>query len=161
MLIEAWKRVQLEGWSLRIAGPDEGGHLAYVKKLVASAGLDQVIHFIGPVGSDYKEQVYTAAELFILPTYSENFGIVVAEALAHGLPVITTKGTPWHCLEIAQCGWWVEATTEGIAEALKQATSCSSEALASMGAKGHAMVNRSYGWEPIARQFIDTYQGVQ
>ncbi|MEZ5591148.1 MAG: glycosyltransferase [Gammaproteobacteria bacterium] len=47
-----------------------------------------------------------SADLFVLPSFSENFGVVIAEALAHGVPVITTRGTPWKGLLQHGCGWW-------------------------------------------------------
>ena len=51
---------------------------------------------------------YAAADLFILPTLDDNFAMTVAEALAHGTPVISTKGAPWQDLETHGCGWWID-----------------------------------------------------
>jgi glycosyltransferase involved in cell wall biosynthesis len=160
MLIEAWKRVQPEGWTLHIAGPDEGGHLAEVQKLIAAACLDHVIRFLGPINGRNRLVAYSSADLFILPTYSENFGIVVAEALAHEVPVITTKATPWLRLEEKHCGWLVEASPDGITDGLKRATSCHSITLKEMGRNGRAMVAENYAWKPIAERFIAAYQSV-
>ena len=53
-----------------------------------------------------KEELYRRADFFVLPTFSENFGSVVAEALGYGVPVITTKGAPWEDLLNHKCGWW-------------------------------------------------------
>jgi glycosyltransferase involved in cell wall biosynthesis len=124
MLIEAWARVRPDGWYLHIAGPDEAGHRAEVQNAVFAAGLGEVVFFVGPIEAEKKESAFSNADLFVLPTHSENFGIVVAEALAHGLPVLTTTGAPWSTLAERGCGWWVDATVEGIAEGLRQATSC-------------------------------------
>ena len=92
--------------------------------------------FVGPIEGEKKESAFSNADLFVLPTYSENFGIVVAEALAHGLPVLTTTGAPWSMLPERGCGWWVDATVEGIAEGLRQATSCDPETLVRHGYEG-------------------------
>ena len=73
---------------------------------------------LGPIEGEKKQSVFSNANLFVLPTHSENFGIVVAEALAHGLPVLTTTGAPWSMLSERDCGWWVDATVDGIAEGL-------------------------------------------
>ena len=76
-----------------------------------------------------KTSAFLDADLFVLPTHSESFGMVVAEALAHGLPVLTTTAAPWSILRERGCGWWVDATVDGIAEGLRQATSLDSETL--------------------------------
>jgi len=98
-LVEAWHRVRPEGWRLLIAGPDEGGHRAEVERLVGALDLQREVSFVGPVSDDEKWDLYRGADLFVLPTHSENFGIVVAEALGVGLPVLTTRGAPWRALE--------------------------------------------------------------
>jgi glycosyltransferase involved in cell wall biosynthesis len=158
MLVEAWARVRPEGWRLKIVGPDEGGHRAQVEQTVAAAGLGTVVSFTGPLDGEEKAAAFFDADFFVLPTYSENFGIAIAEALAHGLPVLTTTGAPWPMLHERGCGWVVEPGVDEIAGALRQATSCTSSALRAMGANGREFVNAEFGWEGIARQFVATYE---
>ena len=160
MLIEAWGRVRPEGWILRIAGPDEAGHQKQVEKAVTSAGLGQVVSFTGPLAHGLKTSAFFDAELFVLPTHSESFGIVVAEALAHGLPVLTTTGAPWSILPRSGSGWWVDATVDGIAEGLHQATILDSETLRSMGGKGRALVSAKFGWKRVADLMLSAYDAV-
>jgi glycosyltransferase involved in cell wall biosynthesis len=160
MLIEAWARARPDGWILRIAGPDEAGHQKQVEKAVIAAGLGQVVSFTGPLAYGMKKSAFFDAELFVLPTHSESFGIVVAEALAHGLPVLTTTGAPWSILPQSGCGWWVDATVDGIAEGLRQATVLDPETLWSMGAKGRALVSGQFGWKRIADLMLSTYDAV-
>jgi len=80
---------------LVIAGPDEQGTLRALKEQVARLGLEESVKFVGSVYGEEKWRMLRSADLFVLPSRSENFGIVVAEALACGVPVITTKGAPW------------------------------------------------------------------
>lgn len=160
LLIEAWARVRPQGWRLQIAGPDEAGHQKEVQKAVCAAGLRGAVSFAGPVAGPTKESAFRDADLFVLPTHSESFGIVVAEALAHGLPVLTTTGAPWSMLPARGCGWWVNATVDGIAEGLSQATLSDSETLQSMGARGRAWVASEFGWKSIARLTLSAYEQV-
>jgi glycosyltransferase involved in cell wall biosynthesis len=160
MLVEAWARVRPDGWLLRIAGPDEDGHQKQVEKAVAAAGLGEAVSFTGPVGYQMKKSTFFNADLVVLPSHSESFGIVVAEALAHGLPALTTTGTPWSILPESGCGWWVDATVDGIAEGLRQATTLDPEALRSMGAKGRALVIARFGWKRVADLMLSTYESV-
>jgi glycosyltransferase involved in cell wall biosynthesis len=101
-LVDAWAWVNPHGWKMVIAGPDQDGHAAEVMARARAAGIDQDFEMMGPVYGKEKNDHYAKADLFILPTYSENFGVVVVEALAQGCPVITTKGTPWQ--ELENCG---------------------------------------------------------
>jgi glycosyltransferase involved in cell wall biosynthesis len=158
MLVEAWSRVRPKGWRLQIAGPDEAGHQAEVQKAVSAAGLNDVISFLGELDAGTKHAVLFGAGFFVLPTHSESFGMAVAEALAHGLPVLTTRGAPWPMLPDRGCGWWVDATVDGIAEGLRLATSLDNASLRQMGAKGREFVAAEFGWRPIARQFVTLYK---
>jgi glycosyltransferase involved in cell wall biosynthesis len=160
MLVEAWARVRPDGWVLRIAGPDEAGHQKQVEKAVSAAGLGQVVSFTGPVAYGMKKSAFFDAELFVLPTHSESFGIVVAEALAHGLPVLTTTGAPWSILPESGCGWWVDPTVDGIAEGLRRATALDPETLRSMGVKGRALVSAKFGWKRVADLMLSTYEAI-
>lgn len=157
MLLEAWAKVRPASWSLEIAGPDEGGHRAELERLVRSLNLTQQVRFSGHLMESAKHEAFRRASLFLLPTHSENFGIAVAEALAHGLPVITTHGAPWKLLELESCGWWVPINVEGIAAALDNATRRSPDDLAAMGALGRTVVEKRFAWHGIARQFEECY----
>jgi glycosyltransferase involved in cell wall biosynthesis len=157
MLIEAWSRVRPQGWTLQIAGPDEAGHRKEVERAVDAAGLKQVVSFTGPLTERIKEAAFFNAELFVLPSYSESFGMAVAEALAHGLPVLTTSGTPWSAVRENGCGWWVDRTVDCIAEALAEATMLEPESLMQMGAKGRALVAKQFCWPSIGVRFISIY----
>ena len=160
MLIAAWRRVRPPGWRLQIVGPDEQGHRAELESAARAAGLENTIRFAGPVDGDMKRSTFFNADLFILPTHSENFGIVVAEALAHGVPVVTTTGAPWSILPKSDCGWWVDPTVEGIAEGLRQATACDRQMLHAMGARGRELVREEFGWDRVAKKFIAMYEGL-
>lgn len=159
MLIEAWARLRPDGWHLRIAGPDEAGHRAAVEALVVRHGLAEVVSFIGPVKGDAKTDEYRAADLFVLPTHSENFGMVVAEALSYGVPVLTTQGSPWRELETEHCGWWVAPTVDGILAGLSEATATSCKTRFEMGRRGRALIAARYAWGRIAQQFLAAYAG--
>ena len=158
-LVQAWAQVQPAGWRLQIAGPDEGGHLAEVLRAAQAVGVAGSIDYLGEVDGARKNKVYHNADLFVLPTFSENFGVVVAEALSHGLPVITTRGAPWADLETHGCGWWVDIGVEPLATALRQAMALNDDERRVMGERGRAYVQR-YNWADIARQMADVYRWV-
>jgi glycosyltransferase involved in cell wall biosynthesis len=160
MLVEAWSRVRPVGWRLRIAGPNEAGHQKQVQKVVADAGLNDVISFLGPVNPELKSDLFWDADLFVLPTYSENFGMAIAEALAHGLPVLTTTGAPWPMLQETGCGWWVEPSVDGLAEGLRDATNSAPEMLQQMGEKGCSLVSKQFSWNRIASLMCSTYEQI-
>lgn len=160
MLIEAWARVRPEGWRLRIAGPDEAGHQKQVERAVSAAGLGEVVSFTGPIEPEMRTAAFLDADLFVLPTHSESFGMVVAEALAHSLPVLTTTAAPWSILQERGCGWSVDPTVNGIAGGLRQATGLDNEALWEMGNKGRALVVEKFSWKSIADRMLSTYGAI-
>jgi glycosyltransferase involved in cell wall biosynthesis len=160
MLVEAWARASPKDWKLRIAGPDEAGHRVQVERAISAAGLDQLVSFLGPLEGRAKQAAFSEADLFVLPSYSESFGMVVAEALAHGLPVLTTTATPWPMLRDIGCGWCVDPSVAGLTEGLHQATSCDSERLRAMGERGQAFVAKEFGWARIATQFVEIYKAL-
>jgi len=119
--------------------------------------LSKEIRIIGPQFGESKLATYHRADLFVLPTYSENFGIVVAEALSCGIPVITTKGTPWEELNSCNAGWWIELGVEPFVEALKQSMQLSDEERQVMGQNGRSLVEEKYSIESVAAKMIRLY----
>jgi glycosyltransferase involved in cell wall biosynthesis len=159
-LVKAWHELKPGGWQLIIAGPDEGGHLAEVQAAVRACGLEKQILFQGEIMGEAKIQCYADADLFVLPSFSENFGLVVAEALSCGVPVITTRATPWEELETHRCGWWIDIGVEPLAAALREATSLSDQERCEMGQRGCRLVEEKYSWPQIGRDMLAVYQWV-
>ncbi|MNR77916.1 GDP-mannose:cellobiosyl-diphosphopolyprenol alpha-mannosyltransferase [compost metagenome] len=148
-LVEAWSRVRAPGWRIVIAGGDEDGYRAKVEALIAEKGLQSDFEFLGFVSGPSKQACFNAADIFVLPTYSENFGIVIAEALANELPVITTTGAPWQDLVTHECGWWVTPGVDGVTSALSEAMNLSAQELRLMGQRGRYLVLNKYSWSTI------------
>jgi glycosyltransferase involved in cell wall biosynthesis len=157
-LVEAWGRIRPKGWRVTIAGPDEAGHRAELEAHIAHKGLTADFEFVGAVNGEEKVALYRSAELFVLPSFSENFGVVVAEALACGVPVVTTTGTPWKRLVTYRCGWWIDIGVDSLTVALNEAMSTSSEELKAMGERGRLHAVSTYGWSVIAEQMLDVYR---
>ena len=160
LLIEAWRRVQPEGWKMRVVGPPQDGHDLPLKSQVEAANLTKIWSFEPPLEGPEKWKAMLESDLFILPSHSENFGIVVAEALACGTPVITTTGTPWQELTGRKCGWWVDPTVDALASSLLEATSITSLKREEMGVIGREWMAREFAWPAIAKKTIDYYQSL-
>jgi glycosyltransferase involved in cell wall biosynthesis len=160
-LIRAWAALEplYPNWELVIAGPDEAGHAREMLNLANSLKL-QNIQWIGSVHGEEKKALYRGSDLFVLPTHAENFGLVVAEALAHGVPVVTTRNAPWAGLRDNRCGWWVELAHDSLFAALREAMALPAEERHFMGARGHAWMARDFGWDSIARQMLGVYRWV-
>jgi glycosyltransferase involved in cell wall biosynthesis len=158
MLLDAWKKIAPEDWRLVIAGNDDENHLPVLERKIVGLGLSDQVEIVGPLFGDAKEQAYLNADFFILPSYSENFGIVVTEALGYQLPVLTTTGCPWQELEAERCGWWVEPTPSGIEQGLSAALAASDDDRREMGIRGRELVKQKYLWPAIAANMSEFYQ---
>ena len=159
-LVKAWATVRPQNWRCIIAGPDEAGHRKEVEATVRDAGLGRDFAFPGAVTDDEKGDLYRSADLFVLPSFTENFGLVVAEALACGVPVITTRGTPWESLHHHDCGWWVELGVEPLAAALKEATALSDAKRREMGQRGRDFVTATFSWPKIGQNMVAVYRWI-
>lgn len=157
-LVDAWARVRPQGWKMEIVGTDEVGYQRTVEDRVAKYGLQDAFVFTGPLDDSRKWGAYRRADFFFLPTHSENFGIVVAEALYAGLPVVTTKGTPWRELQERNCGLWIDVSVDACEKALKEMCSLSDAERIAMGCRGRELVEERYLWPAIGRQMADEYQ---
>ncbi len=158
LLVEAWARVRPRGWKMLLMGPDEAGHRKEVEASIAKHRVGDVFEFLGELQGEDKDAIYRQAQLFILPSYTENFGLVVAEALAYGLPVVTTQGTPWENLVREGCGWWVPTSVEGLAEVIVEASALRPEDLKTMGNRGRDWMEREFSWDQVAVRMKALYE---
>jgi len=158
ILLPTWTSIadKFDDWELVIAGPLTG---QYAKTIQAMAKKLQTprVNFVGQVLGDEKRDLLSTASLFVLPTYSENFGIAVAEALAHGTPVITTTETPWTDVTNKDCGWCITPDEQTLKETLTEALNLSLPALDKMGSNGRVWMQQDYAWSRIAEMMKATY----
>lgn len=160
-LLPAWKAVQqcFPEWQLRIVGPDNRGYMEEVRHLAAKLQLKRV-EFVGPLTGDQKIQAYFDADLFVLPSYSENFGMTVAESLAAGTPAIVTKGAPWSGLDDRNSGRWIEIGIDPLVACLQQMLPMSRAELDAMGLNGRNWMIEEYSWADIAPRMRQTYEWI-
>ena len=151
---------QMDGYIINIAGEGDDDYIISLKKKASELGIEKMVSFCGGVYGEDKWRLYREADVFVLPTYSENFGIVVSEALACGTPVITTKGTPWKELETEKCGWWTEIGTEATMKALLDFLSKDENTLKILGMNGRKLVENKYSTQKIAYDILDMYKSI-
>lgn len=161
-LLRAWAQVEaaFPDWRLKIMGPAEHDHDKTLIALARQLGLKRAA-ILGPVYGDDRAKTYSEADLFVLPTLNENFAMTVAEALAFGMPVISTKGAPWSGLETERCGWWIDHGQEAMTRALVEAMDLTDVTRAEMGERGRAWMRRDFSWDRIASDMADVYRWLQ
>lgn len=147
---------RLRNYEVIIAGEGESVYVASLKKRVGQ--IDSVnIVFVGGVYGERKWELYRNSDFFILPSYSENFGYVIAESLACGIPVITTQGTPWRDLETYHCGCWVRRDKDSLKQAVSHLLSLSDDELKELGSNGRKLVEEKYSTKSVAVSLYNMY----
>jgi|TARA_B110000977_G_C11055311_1_gene483841 glycosyltransferase involved in cell wall biosynthesis len=147
-------------WEFLIAGYGSEDYLKLLKNLAKELNLSDLVYFVGTKFGDAKIEIYDNSDIFILPTFSENYGIVVAEALARGIPVMTTTGSPWKELDTYNCGLWVNNTHEGLKKGLLEILSLSEHQLKDMGSNGRRLVADKYLWDRTTLRTIELYRWI-
>lgn len=144
-------------FSLDIHGSGEARYEASLKMLSDALGLADRVTFHGWTNDTAKSRAFSAASVLVIPSRSESFGQVVIEALAHGIPVVASQGTPWRELDERGCGFWVADRPEAIASACEKAVALDRAALR---ARARTWVRESYSADAIAGKFSALYQSL-
>ena len=125
-----------------------------------STTLPGKVTITGFVTGDRKLALLQKADLFVLPSYYENFGIAVAEAMAAGTPVCITRGVYiWEDILAAEAGWVCDRTVESLTETLRLALQDAAE-MNRRGLNAKQLTLRNYSWKAIAQQTIQAYQQI-
>jgi glycosyltransferase involved in cell wall biosynthesis len=160
-LLEAWHRIpNKRGYTLRLVGYAQADYGQKIQGLIGRLGLSNCVSMEGPLYGREKWQAFHDADYFVLPSHSENFAIVVAEALTAGLPVITTDQTPWGRLIDDGAGWICGITSEEVERALVNAIALEQEQRELMGERARA-ISKDYDWNTIVSRYRDVYDWLQ
>lgn len=145
--------------ALVIVGPDEGNYRASVESLLLAAGVSSKVFFTGMLGGHEKLCAYAAADIFVLPSYSEGFSMAVLEAMASGLPVVITPHCHFPEVADAGAGLIVEPEHGQLRDALARLLD-EPGLRRQMGERGRRLVKERYTWDAVAAQMKRLYQEV-
>jgi glycosyltransferase involved in cell wall biosynthesis len=141
-------------WRLAIAGWGAPVYVSQLKEQIHALGLSGRVEMLGAVVSKEKKELFECSDIALVPSYTENFAMVAAEALAHGVPVIASKGTPWSRLEEMKCGLWVNNDPESLASAIRD---ISTMPLRDMGQRGREWMQSEFSWRSVTNQMLALY----
>lgn len=140
---------------LTVCGEATPEYLRQLQAQVAQVGVSDRVVFRGHVDGAARAEAYRSADLFVLPSHSENFGNVIGEALAYGVPVITTTATPWAEIDTVGCGRIVPPQTEALEQAIADLAQAD---LAAMGRAGRAFVMERFSPERVSERMVTLYR---
>ncbi len=157
LLIPAFAKLQTQDAMLAIVGPDLEGYEAQVRAMVDRAGLSQRVIFTGMLRGRDRVEALAAADLFVLPSYQENFGIAVVEALAAGCPVIVSENVNIR-EEIEAAGVGASIPLNIVALTAQMQRWLDEDPLRQAAAsKARSFVQSRFDWNKIAREWASHY----
>ena len=160
VLLEAWLSLGKKAQNCQLTIIGGGNNPKYLKKLhnfVKERNITN-IEFTGLLPKEKALQEMAKLDYLILPSRSENFGMVIPEALSMGIPCIATKGTPWEELNTNNCGWWIDGNTESIADAIQNASATRSDDYKLMANNAINLVRDKYSIEKTVEELIKLYK---
>ena len=160
VLFEVWKQIHpdYEDWQLLVIGNGEAEYIHSLENRVECLGLKESIKILPPVFGNDKIQIYQESALFCLPSYSENFGMAIAEAMSCGTPVITTTNCPWNILNDTKTGWCIDLNVDNLKRALREALSMNPTELYDMGQKASKLIYENFDYRNVTRKTLKLYE---
>ena len=163
-LLSAWaalrrsKPLKQGEWHLALAGWDQAGHESQLQDQVKAAGMNDSVHFLGPLFGEAKAAAYQHADAFVLPSFSEGLPMAVLEAWAYGLPILMTPqcNLPEGFSRDAALSITPDAKSieQGLLRLFEMSTTCRRE----MGERGRGLVAARFSWSNVAASLNGVYQ---
>lgn len=162
LLIEAFANLYRDfvDWSVVIVGNGEQNYIESLRLKVERLGMQDSIKIFPPVFGVAKTKLYQESSLFCLPSYSENFGMVIAEAMSCGVPVITTTNCPWEILNDTNTGWCIDLSVDNLEKALREAMSMDSAELYEKGQQSSKLVFENFNYRNVAEKTKKLYEWI-
>lgn len=157
-LVEAFAKHSRDNLHLVVAGPfEDQAYASQLRGQIEARGMTAKTTFTGLISGSVKFGALQAANVFVLPSHQENFGIAVAEALAFGVPVlISNKVNIWREIEQDGAGWAAADNTEGTTQLLGRWLALSEAERSAMAARARACFERQFRAEAAADKFLET-----
>lgn len=150
-LVKAWYLIQDLNWRVIIAGPDENNYKKIIEREIANLNLTQFFSFPGYVNTEQRDALYRSADIFVLPSLSENFGIVVAEAMSYGVPVLTTNETPWAYVGLERGCLCVDTDPQALSKGLNILINLTETEKNKVGLAAQIFIRENFIWEKIVQ----------
>jgi len=154
-LIDAAALAKTPDLYMTLVGSGDAAYTAALEKRIAEKGLSSKVRLAGFAEGAAKTKAFEQADICVLPSFSENFGMTVVESLSHGVPVIASTGTPWRELNARGAGEWVANDPETLARTLDM---MARKNLEEMGQRGRAWMRESFDWNAVARRMAEVYR---
>ena len=146
---------------LKIAGKGEAGYEEKLRELVTRVGLSDKIEFVGQVEGDDKQRLLADAFWTIMPSHTENFGLVVLESLAQETPVVASKGSPWEVLETEQLGFWTDNSPEELSNILERILGMGDAEYQGYRSRGRDFVEQNFDMKKNIGRWSETYRSLK
>jgi glycosyltransferase involved in cell wall biosynthesis len=158
VFIDLRNRGKLTSWHLAIAGDGDADYVEKLRSMTRGTSVEAAVHWVGWLEGTAKREALAEADLFVLSSYQENFGIGAVEAMACGTPVLLSRqvGLASEVLA-AGAGWVIDLNVRGLSNDLVEATSNPTE-LVVRGAAGRSLVRKRFTWPAIADQWTTAYE---
>jgi glycosyltransferase involved in cell wall biosynthesis len=163
-LLRAWRQLKKQGelrtpeWSLTIAGWSQGGYQEELQQFCTKSGIDDSVHFVGPLFGSDKDSVYRKVDALILPSLSEGLPVAVLEAWSYRLPVLITPECNFPEGFDAEAAIRIGTESEKIASGISQLIVMTDSERQAMGERGMHLVEKKFSWNKIAREMHSVYQ---
>ena len=150
---------EMKNWHLIIVGNDQDGFLKnQLIHQISSLGIQEKITIFSPKYGEEKRELFAISEVFTLPSLGEGFPMVILEALAFGLPVLTTTVSPWMTLPNKNAGWWVKPNVDEFLDSLNDIGQKNYFELQSMGLNAREIVQKDFSIEQISCKLDTLYK---
>lgn len=155
-LILAWSQAKIKNWNLILVGPDQNNYSSILERLIKEYGLYNNIFLKGPIKKKEKIKLFLNSSILILPSYSENFGISIYEAMSCAVPVIASKYTPWSLLKKYDAGWITDVDVNSLKKTLYLATKLNTDSIIKKGINAYKLFNRMNNFD-LEKKFYHLY----